>query len=61
MNFKSSPEVAPKKKPRHLVFKIEAKYQLPQLNGLSHSLGVFYDRGKVDMENPTSTFKQRIL
>lgn len=43
------------------VFKIEAKYRLPQLIGLSHSLSVFYDRGKVDMENPTSTFKSRTL
>lgn len=43
------------------VFKIEAKYKLPQRVGFSHSLGVFYDQGQVEMENPTSTFQKRIL
>lgn len=43
------------------LFNIEAKYQLPNISRVTHNMGLFYDMGYVDMENPISTFKRRIL
>lgn len=44
------------------VLNLEAKYKLPNLNNLSNTLGVFYDRGKAFMaNNAQGTFESKSL
>jgi len=43
------------------VFNIEAKYKLPTINGISNSIGVFYDRGKAWMTKNTTNEPARTL
>lgn len=43
------------------IFSTELKYQLPQLNSLNSTVGVFYDRGKVFMANNTTSFESKSL
>jgi len=43
------------------VFNIEAKYKLPSINGISNSIGVFYDRGKAWMTKNTTDEPARTL
>lgn len=40
---------------------IEAKYRLPNLNKLSNTVGIFYDRGKAFMANNTTGFEAKSL
>ncbi len=43
------------------LFLIEAKYHLPSIENYSHTLGVFYDRGRAYMQNPLASFESRTL
>lgn len=43
------------------VFSTELKYQLPQINTLNSSIGVFYDRGRAFMANNTTSFEAKSL
>lgn len=40
---------------------IEGKYRLPNVNELSNTVGVFYDRGRVFMANNTVGFESKSL
>lgn len=42
-------------------YTLEAKYSLENYQQFSHTLGVFYDIGKVYMKKPTATFQSRTL
>lgn len=43
------------------VFSTELKYQLPQINSLNTTVGVFYDRGRAFMANNTTSFESKSL
>lgn len=43
------------------VFSTELKYQLPQINSLNTTFGVFYDRGRAFMANNTTGFEAKSL
>lgn len=43
------------------LFSTELKYQLPQLNSLNTTIGVFYDRGRAFMANNTTSFESKSL
>ncbi len=40
---------------------LEAKYKLPEYQSLSHSVGLFYDVGRVNMADNTSAFASKTL
>jgi len=43
------------------LFNIELKHSLPNIDELSHNVGLFYDRGKVYMANNTVNFESKSL
>jgi len=43
------------------VFNIEAKYSLPNYNGLTNTIGIFYDRGRAFMANNTVGYQAKSL
>lgn len=43
------------------LFNIEAKYRLPDIHGMTNSVGVFFDQGRAWMANNTVGFEDRTL
>ncbi len=43
------------------IFNIEGKYRLPDINSLSNSVGIFYDRGRAFMANNNVGFEAKSL
>jgi hemolysin activation/secretion protein len=45
------------------IFGLEAKHKLPKINGVSNTLGVFYDAGRAFMSDASNnvTFEARVL